>query len=168
MFAAAAADMKCPGSGAWFGHAKTTVIATAKVSCATVKQEIEARAGSTGAWVDPHNGGIYSILSNGDMEIETKRTTNPKTSVGGIVFTDKQLFTLAQSGSDCEISACSESQSTSLKDFSTNYCDLRNLYCGSADGCKPVVHDFASSETSVHASSGQNDWSQCVVKTVVV
>ena len=24
----------------------------------------------------------------------------------------------------------------------TNYCALKMLFCGSKDGCKPVVHDF--------------------------
>lgn len=156
--------MKCPGSGAWF-HAKTQVTATAKANCADVKAEILARIGAQNGWVDPHNGGIYSVISSSDTEIETKRTTNPKKSFGHQVYTDKQSFTLSEKGDACEIAACSESQGTSLKDFSTNYCDIRNLYCGSADGCKPVLHDFTSDQQTVDASSGQHDWSQCVVKS---
>jgi len=161
------AAMKCPGSGAIFGHAKTQVTATAKASCVDVKAEIEARAGSK-VWVDPHHGGIYSVISVTDTEIDTKRSTNPKNSPGGITFTDKQTFTLSDKAGTCEISACSESQGSSLKDFSTNYCDLRNLYCGSADGCTPVVHDFSSTQESVTASSGQSDFTQCVVKGVTI
>merc|ERR1711937_816695 len=46
-----------------------------------------------------------------------------------------------------------------------NYCDIRNLYCGSADGCKTVAHDFTSNEETVTASSGQHDFSQCIVKS---
>merc|ERR1711972_912183 len=109
--------------------------------------------------------GIYSVLASSGTEIETKRTTNPKKSVGGLTFTDKQTFTLSDKDGSCEISACSESQGVSWKDFSTNYCDIRNLYCGSSDGCKPVVHDFTSAQQSVQASSGQSDWSACIVKS---
>jgi len=170
-----AVAMKCPGSGAWLGHAKTRVTASAKANCADVKAEILARIGAQNGWVDPHNGGIYSVLYSGpgprgrDTQIETKRTTNPKTSFGHQVYTDKQSFTLypapyqGKKDGACEIAACSESQGLSLKDFSTNYCDIRNLYCGSADGCKPVLHDFTSDQQTVDASSGQHDWSQCVV-----
>merc|ERR1711924_421601 len=140
------------------------VTATVKANCADVKAEMEARIGGQKGWVDPHNGGIYSIISSSGAgafhDIETKRTTNPKTSFGHKVYTDKQTFTLSDKpstsdGDLCEIDACSESQGTSLKDFSTNYCDIRNLYCGSADGCKPVLRDFTSDENSVDASSGQ-------------
>jgi len=93
---AVAADMKCPGSGAWLGHAKTQVVATASASCADVAAEITSRASATGGWTDPHNGGIYSVLSHSATEIETKRTTNPKHSVGGQTYTDKQTFTLIE------------------------------------------------------------------------
>ena len=40
------------------------------------------------------------------------------------------------------------------KDFSTNYCNLRMLYCGSHEGCKPVQKDFAIEETSASPSWG--------------
>jgi len=167
------AAMKCPGSGAIFGHARTQVTATAKASCAVVGAEIEARAGALqrhhpARWVDPHNGGIYSVISSTDGELNTKRSTNPKHSPGGITFTDKQTFTLVDNAGTCEISACSESQGSSLKDFSTNYCDLRNLYCGSADGCTPYLNDFSSTQESVTASSGQSDFTQCIVKGTTI
>merc|ERR1712187_301415 len=79
---------------------------------------------------------------------------------------DKQIFTLTPNVDSCDIAACSESQGTSMKDFSTNYCDSRNLYCGSADGCKPVLHDFTSTQSSVDASSGQSDFSACIVPSL--
>ena len=31
----------------------------------------------------------------------------------------------------------------SVLDGGTNYCDLKMLFCGSKDGCKPVKNDFA-------------------------
>lgn len=163
-----AGSMKCPGSSAWLGHAKTQVTATATASCADVKAEVLARIGGQKSWVDPHNGGIYKEISASDAEVESSRSTNPKHSVGGMTYTDKQIFTLTQDGDKCTIQACSESQGASLKDFSTNYCDVRNLYCGSADGCKPVVHDFTSTQTSVDASSDQSDFSACIVKPSAV
>lgn len=53
-----------------------------------------------------------------------------------------------------------------MKDFSTNYCDLRNLYCGSADGCRPVIKDFKSKQESITPSFGAGtDFSKCIVPT---
>ena len=57
------------------------------------------------------------------------------------------ILTLSVAGeSSCIVAGCSESQGESYLDFDTNYCNLRVLYCGSADGCKPVQHDFATAE----------------------
>jgi hypothetical protein len=157
-----AAGMPCPGTGAWFGHAKTELTTLAKASCADVGAEMVARAGGQHGWYDPHNGGTYAVLSSSPTEIRTSRTANPEHSVGGIKYVDKQVLTLTEKNGNCEIAACSESQGTSVKDFSTNYCDLRNLFCGSADGCKPVQHDFESVQESVNASSGQSEFAQCI------
>merc|ERR1719446_1986958 len=133
---------KCPGSGSPI-HASCKVTAVAAASCSDVAAEIKARASAQGGWVDPHNGGIYSVTSSSDTELQTQRTTNPKTSVGGKVYTDKQTFTFTPQGpNSCQIDGCSVSQGFSAKDFSTNYCDMRNLYCGTADGCKTVSKDF--------------------------
>merc|ERR1719498_879935 len=127
---------------------------------------MKARATAQGGWVDPHNGGIYSILSSTGQELNTQRTTNPKKSFGKKLYTDKQTFTFTPQGSDsCQIEGCSESQGTSVNDFSTNYCDMRNLYCGKADGCTPVLHDFSSEQSSVQHSIGAGtDFSKCIVK----
>merc|ERR1711862_659705 len=131
-------------------------------SCADVQAEIEARAG--GNWVDPHNGGIYSVLDSSVGVVNTQRTTNPATSVGGQVYTDKQTFVLTEQDGGCKIEGCSESQGFSVGDFSTNYCDLRNLYCGSADGCSTLSHDFATQENSHKGSIGAgHDAGACVV-----
>lgn len=166
---AAAAQVEgyqCPGSPSFF-HASMKTTATAATSCAKVQKEIEARAG--GSWVDPHNGGIYSVLSSNDGLIQTQRTTNPATSVGGKVYIDKQTFSLSDADGSCQIKACSESQSASAADFSTNYCDLRNLYCGSADGCTPAGEDFTSEENSHSGSAlAGHDFSACIVKSIAV
>merc|ERR1712100_365647 len=140
---AAADSYNCPGSGSLF-HASMEVTVQADAACDVVQAEIEARA--SGNWVDPHNGGVYSVLSSSNGLINTQRTTNPATSVGGVVYTDKQTFELTAVDGGCQIKGCSESQGTSVGDFSTNYCDMRNLYCDSGDGCATASNDFTSTE----------------------
>jgi hypothetical protein len=138
------------------------VTVNADAACDVVQAEIEARAG--GDWVDPHNGGIYSVLSSSDGVINTQRTTNPATSVGGAVYIDKQTFELTTTDGGCQIKGCSESQGSSVGDFSTNYCDMRNLFCGSSDGCAQVKNDFTSQEASHKGSLGAgHDSSKCIV-----
>merc|ERR1712241_1250855 len=164
---AAQGSYSCPGSGSLF-RAWMEVTATASASCDDVKAEIQARASAQGGWKDPHNGGIYSVLSSDGNVIKTQRTTNPAKSVGGKMYTDKQNFELTAVGGQCQIKACSESQGTSFADFSTNYCDIRNLYCGSADGCKPVSSDFTSKEVEVKPSFGAgHDFGKCIVKSTI-
>jgi uncharacterized protein YkwD len=163
---AEAASYNCPGSSAAL-HASMKVTVEADAGCDVVQAEIEARAGG-GSWVDPHNGGIYSVLSSSNGLINTQRTTNPATSVGGTVYTDKQTFELTSTDGGCQIKGCSESQSSSVGDFSTNYCDMRNLYCGSADGCTQASNDFTSTEKSHSGSLGAgHDSSQCIVSSSV-
>merc|ERR1712150_235137 len=77
-----------------------------------------------------------------------RRTGNGK-------YTDKLTFTFDKTSlGKCKIQGCSESQVTSVADFSTNYCNLRMMYCGSADSCKPVTKDLTISESSVNPSVG--------------
>lgn len=159
-FLATAAGSKCPGSGAWV-HAKCEVTVLAQASCADVMDEMEARVAGiqTGAWVDPHNRGTYTLLGREAGELHLQRLTGNK------MYTDKQIFTFSDAGAGtCEVSGCSESQGTSIADFSTNYCDLRMLYCGSADGCRPLKRDFAIRETHVQPSMGAGqDPKACLV-----
>jgi hypothetical protein len=158
-------DYMCPGSPAG-SHASMKVTAAADASCDVVQKEIEARV--SGDWVDPHNGGIYSLISSSNGVINTQRTTNPATSVGGNVYTDKQTFQLTSADGGCQIKGCSESQGGSFSDFSTNYCDLRNLYCGSSDGCVSASDDFTSQEQSHKGSLGAgHDASKCIVAAEV-
>jgi len=173
-------SMVCPGSGSGIlPHAWIEVYSVAyRTSCTDVAAEIQARAKAQSGWVDPHNGGIYSFESidpharcdEGTIvactEVRTKRTANPKKSVGGKLYVDKQVFTMRDTEGDCSIAACSESQGASVGDFSTNYCDLRNLYCGKADGCAPVSKDFNTTELAAKKSFGAgHDFTKCVVKT---
>merc|ERR1711879_585516 len=116
---------------------------------------------ATGKWYDPHNNGTYSTQSWGGTFSTSRVTANKK-------YTDKQIFTLTASGSSCTIEACSRSQVTSIADFGTNYCDLKMLYCGSEDGCKPVLHDFTvGAEKTEKFSQASVDLKGCL-KTMAV
>lgn len=154
-----ASAFTCPGS--WSPvHAWAEVEASVNASCQDVMQEIKARV--TGEWHDPHNGGTYSLQHEGPLRFDLERVTGNK------LFTDKMIFEFvdrANSFPSCEINACSESQIFSIKDFSTNYCNLRNLYCGKGDGCVPVLHDFHSYELDVETSKfAGKDKDACIVE----
>jgi hypothetical protein len=120
-------------------HAKAEVTVDFAVPCANVATEIMARVSGEGGWTDPHNGGSYSCIgscpTSGTSPFTLQRVTG-RTDRGG-PYTDKMdfHFTSVASGhtSGCQMTACSESQSNSYLDFSTNYCNLRNLYCGPSD-----------------------------------
>eukprot|EP00927_Polykrikos_kofoidii_P081888 TRINITY_DN7984_c0_g1_i1.p1 TRINITY_DN7984_c0_g1~~TRINITY_DN7984_c0_g1_i1.p1 ORF type:complete len:187 (+),score=29.93 TRINITY_DN7984_c0_g1_i1:64-624(+) len=155
--AGAQAGPECPSSGS-FIHASTSVeVVLAKTSCNLVNTEILARikGQSTGAWHDPHNNGTYS-LDSGPMDlpkVELHRVTGDKK------YTDKMILSCQEqgcspAGCSVKLSGCSASQVFSVADFSTNYCNLRMLYCGSADGCKPLKSDFTYEEISVRSSIG--------------
>ena len=160
LLATAAGAMKCPGSGSWI-HAWAEVEAMADASCADVIEEIKARV--EGPWVDPHNKGTYSLLFESTGELDIQRITGNKK------FTDKITFTFSDfdgTKPSCGIHACSESQGFSIGDFSTNYCNIRNLYCGGKeDGCVTVKHDFETSEQKVdHNFGAGEDKKACIVK----
>mmetsp|Transcript_6461 Transcript_6461/g.8907 ORF Transcript_6461/g.8907 Transcript_6461/m.8907 type:complete len:169 (+) Transcript_6461:147-653(+) len=157
-FGAVAGAPSCPGSKAWI-HAKCSLTATfPDSSCGDVATEIIARINGENGWTDPHNGGTYTLTSGSETTsvLTTQRVT------GNGKYTDLQKWTLSGSGSSCEVAACSESQVTSILDFSTNYCNLHVLYCGSQDGCPVAKLDFKYQEA--FASCSQNDKSKCIVK----
>lgn len=55
----------------------------------------------------------------------------------------------------------------SIRDFSTNYCNLRMLYCNSQDGCHPVKFDFDVKEIAVEPSiGGKNPSERCKLNDV--
>jgi len=145
-------------------HASAQVTLTADKSCDVVMAEMKARiAGQPGAWHDPHNNGQYALDASDDpSELHMHRVTGDKK------YTDKQLFTFTNSPGQCEITGCSESQVFSVADFSTNYCDLRMMYCGKADGCKPVTtagQEITIHETKVTPSVGAGKDPEACLKT---
>lgn len=150
----------CPKSAATM-HASCQQTVDTTASCDQSIGEVLARInGQYGIWHDPHNNGTYAVLadntaSGGDLEMQ--RIT------GDFKYTDKINFAFTASGSGCSIFACSESQVSSIADYSTNYCNSRNLYCGTADGCKDVVVDLGAVEVKVSPSFGASkDASACL------
>ena len=70
-------------------------------------------------------------------------------------FVDKLAFSFAEAGARaCRLAGCSRSQVASHKDFSTNYCNLHDLFCSSVDGCPAVYFELAYNETAVSTSAG--------------
>jgi len=116
-----------------------------------VRREILTRILTQGkGWHDPHNNGTYAVL---DSSMKDKLVLQ-RTSGGSGQYTDKVNFVLERAGAGCMLHGCSESQVFSVADMSTNYCNLRMLYCGAADGCKPVTRDFSVTEEQVSHSFG--------------
>ena len=147
--------VECP-SGTGCGM---KVVATAAASCDAVQVEIEARVAGENSWTDPHNGGTYTAADFGGTFSASRLTGD------GSGYTDHMIFTLSDlGGSGCKIEACSRSQVPSLFDMGTNYCNLKMLYCGSADGCTPIAHDFpVSSEHTEKFAESNVDLSACLV-----
>merc|ERR1712166_884308 len=154
-----AAGMSCPSTAAIGPAAGMKISTVAATSCDKVAAEIKARVNgqSSKAWHDPHNNGKYTLENYGGT-VSTSRLT------GDDKYTDKQIFTLAPDGDNCKIDACSRSQVTSVFDKGTNYCDLKMLFCGKADGCKPLVNDFTvGTETTEKFAGASVDLKKCLV-----
>ena len=157
---ASASAYSCPGSPSWI-HASARVTAAVNAPCEEVREEMRARVnGQFEHWHDPHNNGTYAVLDAGAADsLKLQRLT------GDRKYTDKLTFVFQDAAAHtCMVLGCSESQVTSVADFGTNYCNLRMLYCGSADGCKPVVHDYTSDERAVSTSSpaARHDMKLCL------
>lgn len=164
----------CPGSPARV-HAKCEFTVTFPNSpCRSVREEILARGSHRMGWKDPHNGGTYSVE-------HTMTTTTTTTTIEGSHltghgnYTDRLDFVLKDSttggggsSGDCEVTACSESQVYSVLDGSTNYCNLRMLYCNRADGCEVLVHDLEYEEHFDDGSNcSQRKKTKCLTKKTV-
>ena len=122
----------CPGSAASWMHAACQTKIEFKEACSAVRGEITKRIeGQPHEWIDPHNAGTYSFISQSDSLFELSRLTGDK------MYTDKITFAFEEKGvASCSVAACSESQVFSVLDFGTNYCNLKNLYCSEGE-CHP-------------------------------
>ena len=144
----------CPSS-TWLPHASCEMTATFADDCAIVQAEMTARISGSqeGSWTDPHNSGTYTVTSSTSSFMEAQRTT------GDGSYTDKLDFSFGASGGGCAVTACSESQVFSISDFGTNYCNLHDLWCNSADSCAGVGGDLSYSESV--GSCTDSDSSKC-------
>ena len=117
---------------------------------------MEARISGEGGWTDPKSSpGTYQLLST----TAGSYTSGSRTTANG-QYTDKFDFKYSvhlggnstglrgRVTGGCRIDACSQSQSTSYYDYSTNYCNMYNLFCATKDGCKIVNTDLTWSEDS--------------------
>jgi hypothetical protein len=146
-------DESCPGSSAW-KSAKCKMIVRFQQPCTVVQSEINLRITSP-AWIDPHNAGTYKQITSQSGDVHGSRTT------ASGKYTDLFNFSLIDiEGKGCQLTACSESQVFSIFDYSTNYCNLRNLYCNSEDDCVPVQYNLDYSEEYTLCS--QNQKQNCV------
>mmetsp|Transcript_8097 Transcript_8097/g.9444 ORF Transcript_8097/g.9444 Transcript_8097/m.9444 type:complete len:181 (-) Transcript_8097:268-810(-) len=146
----------CPGSPAE-KHAKCAMtVEFPHASCEDVNAEIVARMLRVDGWQDPHNQGTYSLLnySSGLGKIEGSRIT------GDELYTDLFVFELIESGQGCQLHACSESQVRSVVDYSTNYCNLRSLYCNQSDSCPIITLNLEYEE--VYVDCGQRTVEKCI------
>lgn len=125
--------------------------------CDQVKKEIQSRITSD-EWVDPHNQGTYTL--------EEEETASPSSDDGTFhisrltgdgKFTDKIRMQFKKTGAKCTLSACSVSQVNSVLDFSTNYCNLRNLYAADAG----VLH-----HSLTYKEAYENCWQRAAEKCV--
>ena len=152
-------DSRCPGSPALI-HAKTEIQTEFTNSCSDVIAVVTARAqGSTdGSWTDPHNGGKYTITDSSATSMSFSHLT------GNGLYTDLVKFTFSDSqNGGCSLFACSESQVTSVLDYSTNYCNSHDLYCGDEKchlGSLPVL----KYSEKISASSGEESTTDCYSK----
>ena len=152
----------CPGSPAGM-HASVSLMASAAAPCASVRDEMLGRVDPGSGWIDPHNRGTYAVVDASSAASLTLTRVTGSACSG--CYTDKLQWSFQDDvgGGSCTFVGCSESQGGSFLDYSTNYCNLRMLYCSSADGCTPVVHDVPSMETHTHHSAGAStDAAACI------
>ena len=161
----------CPGSPASFHSKCSYSVQFSDSNCAQVQTEILARMQGNASWVDPHNGGTYTVLSSlgcpgsGCLSILGQRVTGLAPH-----YTDKFKLTFNGDQSQCTMTACSESQGSSLYDASTNYCNMHVLYCTGAQGCPSVDNpNFVYTESNfdcTHGDSVENNANLCIPHSV--
>jgi hypothetical protein len=137
----------CPGSPSPVHASCEMTVTFPRTKCDAVREEILARLQGENQWKDPHNGGVYTLLSDTTTTVTSVDATHGSRRTGDGKYTDLFAFTFTERESvGCTVKACSESQVFSILDFSTNYCNLFNLYCNSSDGCPVVKHELEYKE----------------------
>jgi hypothetical protein len=109
------ASHACPGSPSLV-HAKCKITVRFEQPCAVVEKVMAERVGAV------HDCKTKPGTYKGTWRLGSRTTGDGK-------YVDKFKNSLApDDGGGCTLTACSESQSTSVLDYSTNYCNLFNLY----------------------------------------
>lgn len=167
-------ELACPGSPLPSSqHSACSQVLQFSDSCQSVQAEIEARINgqkdrkaSPGSYVlqssqsgsfseaTTVNGNSSSLSQSGGCT-KASRTTGPGAQPGP--FTDLFGFRFMSDGGGCKVTSCSESQVQSKCDFSTNFCNLFNLYCNKADACEPLLHDLTYTTLSVGDSCNHGE-----------
>lgn len=157
----------CPGSPASVRAKCETTVSFPDASCSTVGEEIIGRGSHQSGWKDPHNGGTYHTTPTNKMMMGGRKsmTISGSRLTGNQKYTDRFDFVLTDTErGGCQMTACSESQVLSVVDFSTNYCNLRMLYCNKADGCNVLKHDLDYDEKFAFGKCSQRDKNKCLTK----
>merc|ERR1711865_128099 len=141
-------DSTCPGSPAAI-HAKSALTLTLPNPCDVVAELVFFRATSD-SWVDPHNGGNYTLLSdNRPSTILVSRAAGSQAKTPkGPNYDDQVKFTfqVGPDSSGCQVHACSESHVTSVYDFGTNYCNMHDLICKDPEYCGKTPSNYSYTE----------------------
>lgn len=129
-------------------HAKCSKTILISSSCKNVQDEVERRIQGKDNWVDPKSKpGKYELIKSISSHGGDRSTLAQRTTGDGSNYTDKFLLSYAsgEKKDTCLVSACSESQSTSVYDYSTNFCNFHNLLCSKEEGCKVSKHQWGPS-----------------------
>eukprot|EP00306_Pavlova_sp_CCMP459_P007010 CAMPEP_0185164784 /NCGR_PEP_ID=MMETSP1139-20130426/9913_1 /TAXON_ID=298111 /ORGANISM="Pavlova sp., Strain CCMP459" /LENGTH=381 /DNA_ID=CAMNT_0027730169 /DNA_START=9 /DNA_END=1157 /DNA_ORIENTATION=+ len=127
----------CPGSPALI-HARCSLTVSFDQSCDEVRRVIAVRVAAV------HDCKSKPGTYSGDASSGARTTGDGK-------YTDRFSMSYVPAGSGCTLHACSESQVTSVIDFSTNYCNLVNLY--GPNGTSPLTYTEKMTNCNQHDKS---------------
>merc|ERR1712094_17984 len=87
-------------------------------------------------------GGVYKVVQQYGNGVKGTRTLN--------ATTDTFVFYTSQTDGGCQVDVTAS--------LDTGYCDIRNLWCGSMDGCSFVYSDFLPAEMLPPKSPGNTSF----------
>lgn len=103
-----------------FMHAHCEIYVTYAQPCSTVFTEVET---TIKTWVpSAHSNGILSIQSEQAGQFVWMTRTTPVKH-----YIDDVLFKMTDSNGACDVHAKSRSQTLSVYDYDTNFCNMRNV-----------------------------------------
>jgi len=142
----------------------------ASASCSKVTSEIMARVRS-GSWTDPYTEenftSDYENVQKGVQGADWVTDLAWREALEFEDFVDEMRLSFYQQrspGANCIMFGCAMSNNT-IAGASANYCNLHDLYCGEADGCAPLHHDFSGGYTEEGSTLCMPTPSACVTTT---